>query len=127
MDRSPLVVDEHMVPEHLGTILLSDESRYIFDGFIVTREGAYLGIGTGYGLVKRLTDRRQAMLFHMAHHDALTDLPNRQLFRDRLSQAVNAARRRQELVAVLYPHPPVQVHQRHAWPRARRSTLEVDR
>lgn len=42
-----------------------------------------------------VTERRrdQALIAHMAHHDALTDLPNRVLFADRLSQAVARARR----------------------------------
>nr|WP_295462665.1 diguanylate cyclase [Mesorhizobium sp.] len=37
--------------------------------------------------------RAQAMIAHMAHHDALTKLPNRMLFRDRLEQAVALASR----------------------------------
>jgi len=39
-------------------------------------------------------------LSHMAFHDALTGLPNRRLFRDRLRQALAGARRDQSLVAV---------------------------
>ena len=37
--------------------------------------------------------RAQQMIAHMAHHDALTSLPNRTLFRDRLEQAVALAAR----------------------------------
>ncbi len=37
--------------------------------------------------------RNQALVAHMAHHDSLTDLPNRALFSDRLAQAVARARR----------------------------------
>ncbi|MBX3568101.1 MAG: diguanylate cyclase [Rhizobiaceae bacterium] len=37
--------------------------------------------------------RTQNMVAHMAHHDALTDLPNRALFADRLGTAVALARR----------------------------------
>ncbi len=39
---------------------------------------------------------------HMAHHDALTQLPNRVLFYDRLSMALHRARRDSECLAVLY-------------------------
>lgn len=39
---------------------------------------------------------------HSAHHDALTDLPNRLLFQDRLQQALVAARRSRQRVAVLF-------------------------
>jgi len=41
-------------------------------------------------------------LSHQAHHDALTDLPNRLLFKDRAHQAILQARRQKEQVAVLF-------------------------
>jgi diguanylate cyclase (GGDEF)-like protein len=50
-----------------------------------------------------ITTRRQAeaQIAHMAHHDALTDLPNRFLLREELEAALLRARRG-ERVAVLY-------------------------
>jgi diguanylate cyclase (GGDEF)-like protein/PAS domain S-box-containing protein len=39
---------------------------------------------------------------HLAHHDYLTDLPNRLLFNDRLAQALAAACRHEEQLAVLF-------------------------
>lgn len=39
---------------------------------------------------------------HLAHHDALTGLPNRTLFYDRLTQAIARAHRDNETIAVLY-------------------------
>jgi len=41
-------------------------------------------------------------LKHRAYHDALTKLPNRHLFMDRLEQAVNRAKRRHAKFAVLF-------------------------
>ena len=38
----------------------------------------------------------------MAYYDPLTDLPNRTLFRDRLSKALDQAQRRNETVAVIF-------------------------
>lgn len=45
--------------------------------------------------------RNQQLIAHMAHHDALTNLPNRVLFRDRLEQAV-ALSARGAVMAVHY-------------------------
>jgi len=41
-------------------------------------------------------------LAHLAQHDSLTDLPNRDLLNERLSQAITAAQRRHAALAVLY-------------------------
>ena len=102
MDRTPLILDEHAPIDQLSEILSDDHTKYIFDGFIVTRRGKYLGIGTGFSLMRRITERRQATLAHLAYHDTLTGLPNRQLFLDRLSQAIASAARNRRRLAVFY-------------------------
>lgn len=44
----------------------------------------------------------KAQLHHLAHHDGLTGLPNRMLLQDRLSQAIELARRQGTQLAVLF-------------------------
>jgi len=53
--------------------------------------------------LRDLSERKRAedMIRHLAHHDALTALPNRFLFADRLSQALEMAGRAQHGLAVL--------------------------
>ncbi|MBF0369663.1 MAG: diguanylate cyclase [Magnetococcales bacterium] len=46
--------------------------------------------------------RMEEKLKHLAFHDVLTGLPNRQLFFDRLEQALAQARRHDQLLAVLF-------------------------
>ena len=46
--------------------------------------------------------QNEALLQYIAHHDPLTDLPNRELFHDRLQTALARARRNKERLAVLY-------------------------
>lgn len=52
-------------------------------------------------LLAKLLESRAA-LQHIAHHDVLTGLPNRQLLADRMQQALARAERRQGRVAVLF-------------------------
>jgi len=51
-----------------------------------------------------ITERKQAeeRVRHLAHYDALTDLPNRTLFHDRLQQALIQAQRENSRVAVMF-------------------------
>lgn len=44
----------------------------------------------------------EARIFHLAHHDPLTDLPNRTMFYDRLKQAFGQAKRHDRIVGVLF-------------------------
>ena len=45
--------------------------------------------------------QRQEKLNHLAYHDALTDLPNQVLFKDRLKQAIALSRRSDQMQAVM--------------------------
>jgi diguanylate cyclase (GGDEF)-like protein len=51
-----------------------------------------------------ITDRKRAeqQRWHQANHDALTDLPNRVLFNDRLSLAILHAQRRKQSLVVMF-------------------------
>ena len=72
-----------------GTCLLVDEHR--------TEDGNTVVLYTDITELRQ----REARIQHMAHHDALTGLPNRVLFNDRLTQALSRAGRRDSTVGVL--------------------------
>jgi diguanylate cyclase (GGDEF)-like protein len=91
MEPSPLMVDECIGLGDMTHLVADDAARYIYDGFIITRNGKYAGMGTGYSLVRALTERRQAHLYHLAHHDVLTGLANRHHFDECLGTALAAA------------------------------------
>ena len=56
------------------------------------------------GVAMDITDRKLAeqRIAHMAHHDALSGLPNRVLLRDRIEQAIAQAHRNSAQLAVLF-------------------------
>jgi diguanylate cyclase (GGDEF)-like protein len=54
-----------------------------------------------WNLLTRLKKTNE-QIAHLAYHDALTALPNRILFYDRLNQAITKARRDKESIAVLF-------------------------
>ena len=62
-----------------------------------------LKAGGWVATIEDITERTRAdeKIAHLAHYDALTDLPNRVLFRERLEQALKAIRPGEQL-AVLY-------------------------
>lgn len=79
--------DEAKIPVHVTVTSLkgaSDEDGYMFTAFDIT---------------ERL--RSQEYIRHIATHDALTGLPSRILFRDRLEVALERAKRFGERIAVL--------------------------
>jgi len=57
-------------------------------------------VSTGKNISERM--RVQERLHYMAHHDSLTKLPNRNLFMDRLRQAMARARWHKRLIAVMF-------------------------
>jgi diguanylate cyclase (GGDEF)-like protein/PAS domain S-box-containing protein len=67
------------------------------------QELEYEGVACALAANIDVTERKQAeaRIAHMAHHDPLTDLANRVLFRERLSEALARTARKNGVVAVL--------------------------
>ena len=71
-NRAPRVVErDHKIDELIG-ILTSEDQRYLSDGFIVTENGRYVGLGTGDQLVRSVTEMRVEAA---RHANPLTFLP----------------------------------------------------
>lgn len=63
------------------------------------------GIATHFvGVQNDVTDRITAKnkIEHLAYYDALTDIPNRTLFNDRLTQVIAEAQRHKKMAAIIY-------------------------
>lgn len=71
-NHSPRLIErDHDIDELVG-ILTSQDQRYLSDGFIVTENGRYIGLGTGDQLVRSVTEVR---LEAARHANPLTFLP----------------------------------------------------
>ena len=76
--------------------IISVSGRPIFD-----EAGRFQGYrGTGRDITEQT--RAEEQIRHMAHYDALTELPNRMLLHDRIGQAIAQAQRDEEVLAVLF-------------------------
>lgn len=72
MNLQPRVIERNHRIEELVGILTSDDQRYLSDGFIVTENGRYVGLGTGEQLVRSVTESRVEAA---RHANPLTFLP----------------------------------------------------
>lgn len=71
-NRAPRIIErDHSIDELLG-ILTSQDQRYLTEGFIVTENGRYVGLGTGEQLVRSVTETR---IEAARHANPLTFLP----------------------------------------------------
>jgi diguanylate cyclase (GGDEF)-like protein len=69
---SPRVIEREHDTEDLIGILTSQDQRYLTEGFIVTENGRYVGLGTGDQLVRTVTESR---IEAARHANPLTFLP----------------------------------------------------
>ena len=101
-DKETLSSGKDMIVAEFEVITPAHGVRFVSTTRLVVRNGS----GEPEHLISVLediTDRRQAeqKIRHMAHHDALTDLPNRVLLRERLEHALKGNRREGCSLAVL--------------------------
>ncbi|MGA8864904.1 MAG: phosphodiesterase [Gallionella sp.] len=72
MNAEPLLVEKSTPIHELSGFLSESEIRHFTDGFIITEQGRYLGIGTGQDLLREIT---KAQIETARHANPLTLLP----------------------------------------------------
>ena len=72
MDHAPLVVDQHATIQELAMMLSLAPKHYLFDGFIVTAHGRYIGVGSSHDLMAKITEMQ---ISAARYANPLTQLP----------------------------------------------------
>ena len=72
INPAPRLIERHHSVDELIGILTSNDQRYLADGFIVTENGRYVGLGTGDQLVRSVMETR---IEAARHANPLTFLP----------------------------------------------------
>jgi diguanylate cyclase (GGDEF)-like protein/PAS domain S-box-containing protein len=97
-----LAPEKGLIDEREWTYIRKDGSRVPVQLVVSALRDADEGIIGFLGISYDLTEKRKAdeYIYHVAHHDPLTGLPTRTLLRDRLSVAIERAKRSQDILAV---------------------------
>ncbi|WP_024302285.1 GGDEF domain-containing protein [Pseudogulbenkiania sp. MAI-1] len=72
MDKEPLIVGAEMGVQELSSLVVAAERRHLIDGFIITENGRYLGMGTGFDLMRKITEMQ---ISAARYANPLTGLP----------------------------------------------------
>ncbi|MCK5001872.1 MAG: EAL domain-containing protein [Gammaproteobacteria bacterium] len=102
---APIVQDEHLIGvichEKVAETKCWEPDEEEFAGSMVNAISLSLEIKKRRFIQEELKLQKETLHYH-AHHDPLTDLPNRFLFDDRLNQSIKQARRDLTQLAVLF-------------------------
>ena len=95
MERDCLVVDQNLTIHALSERVVESDPRHILHGFILTRGGRYIGMGSGHDLIREIT---QMQLAAARYANPLTQLPGNVPIQDHLNSRLDA----QEAFVVCY-------------------------
>jgi diguanylate cyclase (GGDEF)-like protein/PAS domain S-box-containing protein len=104
----PLLLD-HSVVSGMSVVIKSKNYVYGVIGVHTPRRRTFTGDDANFLqaiaiMIADVTERKKlsAHIDHIASYDALTDLPNRILFIDRVTRTISRSKREKEQIAVLY-------------------------
>ena len=95
MERESLVVDQSITIHALSERVVESDPRHILHGFILTRGGHYIGMGSGHDLMREIT---QMQLSAARYANPLTQLPGNVPIHEHLDGRMDT----QEAFAVCY-------------------------
>lgn len=60
MDKTPLIVESTISFHELSALITQMEPHHLSNGFIITDQGKYLGLGSGHGLLREITEMQMS-------------------------------------------------------------------
>lgn len=87
MDGEPLVVDMHLSIQELSKIVAGSDRRHLANGFIITDQGRYLGMGSGHDLMREITELQ---IDAARYANPLTQLPGNVPVNERIDHYLEA-------------------------------------
>lgn len=72
MDGKPMITDKNTSLQELSQTIVDADRHHLFNGFIITDQGRYLGMGTGHDLMREIT---QMQINAARYANPLTLLP----------------------------------------------------
>jgi diguanylate cyclase (GGDEF)-like protein len=90
MDAEPLVVDHDTPIQELSKCVVEAERRHLFNGFIVTDQGRYLGMATGHDLIREITSLQ---ISAARYANPLTGLPGNVPINEQIDRLIAAGMR----------------------------------
>jgi EAL domain-containing protein (putative c-di-GMP-specific phosphodiesterase class I)/GGDEF domain-containing protein len=87
MDHAPLIIEHDVSIQELSSRIAQSDPRHLSDGFIITENGRYLGIGTAGDLIREIT---QMQITAARYANPLTLLPGNVPIAEHIERLINA-------------------------------------
>lgn len=90
MDANPLIADHETSLQELSYTMVQSDAHHLFNGFIITERGRYLGMGTGHDLMREIT---QMQINAARYANPLTQLPGNVPINEHIDRLLHGAAR----------------------------------
>ena len=87
VDKNPLIIDHRATIQELSRKVVAAGRRFLINGYIITDNGKYIGVGTGHELMKKITE----MQINAARYaNPLTLLPGNVPLHQEIDKMINS-------------------------------------
>ena len=111
----PLIADHETSLQELSYIMAQSDAHHLYNGFIITEHGRYMGMGTGHDLMREIT---QMQINAARYANPLTQLPGNVPINEHIDRLLHSGS--PLLGLLLRPRPFQAVQRRLRLPQGRR-------